>query len=277
MKTRPRVPRVPFTALATFLALAAALDPTSSQPSISTAGRHAPNPDDLATAEWIAGRTGGNLAVLRPRDLDDALTSKRHTFALFQPPSDAPDPAAERSFLAKLPYGHAMWRAAERNRLDGLLLAAVVETESSFSPKAVSPDGAIGLMQVIPETGALYGKTNLFDPNVNLEVGCQYLAGLIDRYHGDLELAVAAYNAGPTAVTRYGGVPPFPETRDYVKSVLSRYAEHRQNVLRADTERWSGESSAARERTARARHSLFDPPPQATPAGGERVAAALAR
>ncbi len=276
MKPRPRAPRVSFTALATFLALAAALEPTSSQPSISTASRHAPNPDELTTAEWIAGRAGGDLAVLRPRDLDDALTSKRRGFALFPPPSDAPDPSAERSFLAKLPYGHAMWRAAERNRLDGLLLAAVVETESSFSPKAVSPDGAIGLMQVIPETGALYGKPNLFDPNVNLEVGCQYLAGLIDRYHGDLALAVAAYNAGPAAVTRYGGVPPFPETRGYVKSVLARYVEHRQSVLRAASDGWSGEGLTTRRRPARAGHSLFDPPPQATPAeGGER--AALAR
>jgi len=273
----PRPPRVTFTALAAFLFLVAALDPTPSQPSISTAGRHAPDPGALATAEWIAGRTGGNLAALSPRDLDAALASKRHDFTLFRETS-APTPLAERSFLAKLPYGHAMWRAAERNRLDGLLLAAVVETESSFSPKAVSPAGAIGLMQVIPETGALYGKTDLYDPVVNLDVGCQYLASLIDRYHGDLALAVAAYNAGPAAVTRYGGVPPYPETRDYVKSVLSRYADHQQSLAKSEAGRLagllSGGSPTARERVARAGHSLSDPAPQASPAGGERTALA---
>jgi soluble lytic murein transglycosylase-like protein len=279
MKTRHS--RVSFTALATFLFLVAAFDPTPSQPSISTAGRRAPDPGALATAEWIAGRAGGPLAAFRPRDLDAAMApepSKRHAFELFRETPGAPDPLTERSFLAKLPYGRAMWRAAARNRLDGLLLAAVVETESSFSPKAVSPDGAIGLMQVIPETGALYGKTDLFDPYVNLDVGCQYLAALIDRYHGDLTLAVAAYNAGPAAVTRYGGVPPYPETRDYVKSVLSRYVDHRQSVWKAEAGRFRDESLTTRERTARAGHSLFDRPPQTTPAGGgERSATALAR
>lgn len=281
---KPRPHRVTFTALAAFLFLVAAFDPTPSQPSISTAGRHAPDPGALLTAEWIAGRTGGDLAVLRPRDLDAAMApelSKRHDFELF-PHSDTPDPLAERSFLAKLPYGHAMWRAAERNRLDGLLLAAVVETESSFSPKAVSPDGAIGLMQVIPETGALYGKPNLYDPVVNLDVGCQYLASLIDRYHGDLALAVAAYNAGPGAVTRYGGVPPYAETRDYVKSVLSRYVDHRQSLARIEADRLEAGhlldgDLTTRERVARAgHHSLFDPAPQASPSSGERTAA-LAR
>lgn len=277
MKSRPS--RVSFTVLATFLVVAVTLDPTPSQPSISTAGRHAPDPHALLTAEWIAGRAGGDLAVMRPRDLDAALApepSKRHGFELFPETSKAPDPRAERSFLAKLPYGRAMWRAAERNRLDGLLLAAVVETESSFSPKAVSPAGAIGLMQVIPETAALYGKTDLFDPTVNLDVGCQYLASLIDRYHGDLALAVAAYNAGPTAVTRYGGVPPYPETRDYVKSVLSRYVDHQQSVWKAAAGRSGDERLTTRQDTARSRHSLFDPPPQATPAEDGRMSA-LAR
>jgi soluble lytic murein transglycosylase-like protein len=262
MKTRPS--RVSFTALATFLFLVAAFEPTPSQPSIPAAGRRAPDPDQLALADWATGRTGGTLSVMGPHDLQAALASKRHGFELFPPLSEAPDLLAERTFLAKLPYGRAMWRAALRNRLDDLLLAAVVETESSFSPKAVSPAGAIGLMQVIPETGQLYGKADLFDPNVNLDVGCQYLARLIDRYHGDLRLAVAAYNAGPAAVTRYGDVPPFRETRDYVKSVLARYVDHRQSVWKAEAGRRSDEGLTTRARTARSGHSLFDPPPQST-------------
>lgn len=259
MKTRPS--RVPFTVLATFLSLAAAFDPTPSQPSIPTAGGRAPDPDELALAGWAAaGRPSGRLTAMRPHDLQAALAPKRHGFELFRQP---PDLLEQRDFLAKLPYGHAMWRAAVRNRMDGLLLAAVVQIESSFSPTAVSPDGAIGLMQVIPETGQLYGKTDLFDPNVNLDVGCQYLAALIDRFHGDLTLAVAAYNAGPAAVDRYRGVPPFPETRGYVKSVLSLYVDHRQSVWKSEAGRWS-EPLTTEAKTAGSGRSLFSPPPQST-------------
>ncbi|HEY8020389.1 MAG TPA: lytic transglycosylase domain-containing protein [Thermoanaerobaculia bacterium] len=231
MKSRPS--RVSFTVLATFLFLIVSLQPTSSLPSSSPGGRKAPDADQLALADWAAGRTS-DLSVMRPQDLQAALVPQPQGFDLFR---QQPDLLGERSFLAKLPYGHAIWRAAVRNRMDGLLLAAVVETESAFSPKAVSPEGAIGLMQVIPETGGLYGKTDLFDPNVNLDVGCQYLAGLIERYHGDLRLAVAAYNAGPAAVTRYRGMPPYRETRDYVESVLSLYASHRESVRKAETAR----------------------------------------
>jgi soluble lytic murein transglycosylase-like protein len=232
MKSRPS--RVSFTVLATFLFLIAAL-PTSSLPSSSRGGRKAPDADQLALADWAAGRTS-DLSVMRPQDLQAALVPQPQGFNLFR---QQPDLLGERSFLAKLPYGHAIWRAAVRNRMDGLLLAAVVETESAFSSKAVSPEGAIGLMQVIPETGELYGKADLFDPNVNLDVGCQYLAGLIERYHGDLRLAVAAYNAGPAAVARYRGVPPYRETRDYVESVLGLYANHRESV-RKETARSDG-------------------------------------
>ena len=240
MKLRPS--RVSFTVLATFLSLAATLQPTSSLPSSSQGGRRAPDPGQLALADWAAGRTS-DLSVMRPQDLQAALVQQPHGFDLFR---QQPDLLGERSFLAKLPYGHAIWRAAVRNRMDGLLLAAVVETESAFSPGAVSPEGAIGLMQVIPETGELYGKADLFDPNVNLDVGCQYLAGLIERYHGDLRLAVAAYNAGPAAVTRFRGVPPYRETRDYVDSVMSLYASHRESVRRTETARTSDDSLPTR-------------------------------
>jgi soluble lytic murein transglycosylase-like protein len=264
MKSEPS--RVSFTVLATFLFLVAAFDPTPSQPAISRAGDRAPDPSQLALADWAAGRTGGNLSVMRPRDLQAALEPKRHGFELFRQPYELLE---ERKFLAKLPYGRAMWRAAIRNRMDGLLLAAVVQTESSFSPTAVSPQGAIGLMQVIPETGELYGKPDLFDPNVNLDIGCQYLADLIDRFHGDLSLAVAAYNAGPGAVARYGGVPPFPETRDYVKSVLALYVGHRQSLWKAEAGQPNNESLTTPAKTAASGHGLFNPPPrQSTAAGG---------
>jgi Transglycosylase SLT domain len=135
-----------------------------------------------------------------------------------------------RRFLSTLPFGPAMAVAAERQDVDGLLLAAIVETESRFLPTVVSPRGAVGLMQVQPATGAMYGASDLENPYVNLDVGSRYLRGLLQDYEGDLELALAAYNAGPAAVSRYGGVPPFRETRAYVKKVLRRYEAHKQSL-----------------------------------------------
>src|SRR5262249_13762451 len=153
----------------------------------------------------------------RPADLDAALSSTAQgpqSFDLFAVHSRG----AELDVIRKLPFGRAITRAAERHRVDPLLVAAIVETESAFAPDAVSSAGAIGLMQLIPETGELYGQTDLFDPYVTLEVGSQYIGALLERYQGDLALALAAYNCGPATVTRYGRIPPFPETRDFVKS-----------------------------------------------------------
>ncbi|HBL30939.1 MAG TPA: hypothetical protein DD490_29245 [Acidobacteria bacterium] len=135
-----------------------------------------------------------------------------------------------RRFLSHFPFGSAMAVAAERRKVDGLLLAAVVEMESRFSPTVVSPRGAVGLMQVQPSTGAMFGVSDLENPAVNLDVGSRYLHGLLQDYDGDLELALAAYNAGPAAVERYGGVPPFRETRAYVRKVLGRYEAHKKSL-----------------------------------------------
>jgi soluble lytic murein transglycosylase-like protein len=124
-----------------------------------------------------------------------------------------------------------MTLAAERHRVDGLLVAAIVEAESGFVPTRVSPRGAVGLMQVLPSTAGEYGDAkDLLDPRTNLDVGSRYLGRLIEDFDGDVELAVAAYNAGPGAVERYGGVPPYAETKDYVKRVLTLYDAHHQTA-----------------------------------------------
>jgi hypothetical protein len=172
---------------------------------------------------------------MRSADLDAALSTpaQPHKLGLFD---GAGQRKAEYEVIKKFPFGRAIARAAERHRVDALLLAAIVETESAFAPDAVSPEGAIGLMQLIPETGELYGKTDLFDPYVNLEVGSQYVGALLDRYHGDLALALAAYNCGPATVTRYGAVPPYKETREFVKGVLALYVEHRQSAWKRSKE-----------------------------------------
>ena len=113
--------------------------------------------------------------------------------------------------------------AAKRHGLDPRLVRAVVAVESAFRPDAVSPKGAQGLMQLMPRTAASLGVADAFDPEQNLEGGSRHLAALVAGYKGDLDRALAAYNAGQGAVARHGGVPPYPETQDYVAKVLKRY------------------------------------------------------
>ncbi|MCX7896040.1 MAG: lytic transglycosylase domain-containing protein [Thermoanaerobaculum sp.] len=107
--------------------------------------------------------------------------------------------------------------------VDPALVMALVEVESGFDPAARSPRGAVGLMQVLPETAALVGVVAHEDPQANLQAGCRYLRGLFEEFGGDMELVLAAYNAGPGAVYRYGGVPPFKETQAFVARVAERY------------------------------------------------------
>ena len=113
--------------------------------------------------------------------------------------------------------------AADRHKMDPALVRAVIETESNWNPKAYSHKGAGGLMQLIPTTAQRYGAYDVFDPQQNIDAGVKYLRTLLERYHGNLDLALAAYNAGEGAVDRAGGVPSFRETRDYVQKVQYAY------------------------------------------------------
>jgi soluble lytic murein transglycosylase-like protein len=112
--------------------------------------------------------------------------------------------------------------AARRHALDPELVRAVIAVESDFRVDAVSPKGAQGLMQLMPATARALGVTDAFDPAQNLDGGARHLRALIDQYGGDVTRALAAYNAGAGAVARHGGVPPYPETREYVRKVLLR-------------------------------------------------------
>lgn len=112
---------------------------------------------------------------------------------------------------------------AGRYDLDPALVMAVIEVESGRDPTATSHKGAIGLMQVMPETAAMLGLPEAADPAANLEAGCRYLASLLDSFGGDVELALAGYNAGPGAVRRWGTIPPYRETRNFVRRVGAAY------------------------------------------------------
>ena len=126
------------------------------------------------------------------------------------------------------PYGDVLYRAAQRNSLNPDLLAAVARAESAFDPQALSRKGARGILQLMPATAERFGVKAgwLWDPEWNVEAGARYLRFLVDEFEGDLGLVLAAYNAGEGAVRRHGGVPPYRETRTYVRRV-SGYLEQR--------------------------------------------------
>jgi hypothetical protein len=114
-------------------------------------------------------------------------------------------------------------RQSDSQNLDPKLVKAVIQVESGYNHKALSNKGAMGLMQLMPDTASLFNVRNAFDPEENLRAGTRYLRQLLDRFAGRVELALAGYNAGPGAVEKHGGVPPYAETRDYVKQVMMLY------------------------------------------------------
>lgn len=124
--------------------------------------------------------------------------------------------------------GRVINRVSKNQGVDEQLVRAVIETESGFDPNAVSEKGARGFMQLMPDTAAELG-VDPDDPVQNIEGGVRYLGRMIDRFD-NLEKALAAYNAGPGAVESAGGVPPFPETQDYVKTVLERFRQYKQET-----------------------------------------------
>ena len=120
-------------------------------------------------------------------------------------------------------YAVEIQEAARRHGVEAKLVEAVIAIESAFNPRAVSRKGAGGLMQLMPQTAAGLGVRNVFDPRQNIDGGVRYLRHLLDRYRGDLRLSLAAYNAGPQVVEGYRGIPPYPETKQYVQRVLELY------------------------------------------------------
>jgi soluble lytic murein transglycosylase-like protein len=122
-------------------------------------------------------------------------------------------------------------KAAQKYGVNPQLVNAVIKAESNFNPRATSYCGAAGLMQLMPATARSLGVTDIYDPAQNIEGGVKFLSGLLSHFHGNTQLAVAAYNAGPGAVDRYGGIPPYSETQTYVKRVMGYFQTNNQ---------WSG-------------------------------------
>ncbi len=128
-------------------------------------------------------------------------------------------------------YAPLVQKVAREHSLDQALLQAMIETESGFDPHAVSRKGAVGLMQLMPETARRYGVRDLYDPAENIQGGAKYLRDLMRKFNNDLSLTLAAYNAGEDAIIQYGNrIPPYRETLQYVPRVLTLYRQYQRNA-----------------------------------------------
>jgi len=160
--------------------------------------------------------------VAPPTDLD---------YKTLRFPCYASDPKCRSVSWEKVPlntraFDNEIRSAADFNAVEESLIRAIIHAESAYQPDAQSPKGAQGLMQLMPATQAELQVSNPFDPGANIRGGVRYLSLLLDEFDGNLELAAAAYNAGPNAVHEYGGVPPYEETREYVRRVKILYRRY---------------------------------------------------
>lgn len=135
------------------------------------------------------------------------------------------NPGIENRFADPDIYDDLIRSASDRFGVPFLLIKAVIRVESAFNPWAASPKGARGLMQIMPKNFSALSVTDPFDPRQNIMAGTRYLSQLLDRYQQQVPLALAAYNAGPASVDRYRQIPPFTETREYVRKVMALYSQ----------------------------------------------------
>lgn len=154
-------------------------------------------------------------------------------FTVLKFPCYAADPKCRSVSWEKVPLNTRAFRteilsASQYNAVDESLIRAIIHAESAYQPDAQSPKGAQGLMQLMPATQVELDVSDPFDPDDNIQGGARYLSQLLEEFDGDFELAAAAYNAGPQAVYKYGGIPPYDETREYVRRVKILYRRYGQ-------------------------------------------------
>lgn len=186
----------------------------------------------LFDQKWIATREWPASAA------ENAPQEKRDVF--FEEMSRISESIRAEFFREEIPYGDLIYEKSKKYDVDPALVAAVIEQESRFRPRAKSPVGARGLMQLMPRTGRWMGARNLYDPEQNVDAGVKYIAYLDKRFKGDLKKIIAAYNGGEGNVMRYRGIPPFRETRQYVKKVMKNYDKRTRQLEKYQQEQIGG-------------------------------------
>jgi len=195
-------------------------------------------------AEYLVLRSGQRLHVTGYQLLADTYHLQLQGGTADVPASEVVNIEPEDTFTKELPpppaatdaksrYRDLILSAATRYRVDPDLVTSIIAAESNFDPHAISRRNARGLMQLLPQTVAQLGVKNIFDPTENIDAGTRYLSTLLNRYHYNLALTLAAYNAGPQSVERYRSVPPYRETHSYMNKVSSTYAKSKSSPKRA--------------------------------------------
>jgi len=196
-----------------------------------------------AKAEYVVLKSGQRLritgyerlgAIVRLQVAGGSIQVPAAEVVAIEPEDYFPAPVKER---LDVPFAELIRAAAEKHGVEAQLIASVIAVESNFNPRAVSRKQAQGLMQLMPETAARFAVTNVFDPAQNIEAGTRYLKELLERYGQDLRLALAAYNAGPERVGQYQGVPPYRETRSYVRKVTQAVERNKRKISTQRTQR----------------------------------------
>lgn len=190
----------------------------------------------VARADYLVLRSGARVNVssyeLRGDKLRAQIAGGWAEFAVADVVSVEPEEifvAAPKMPLEQAPFGELIRKAAAKYDVDADLIFSVVAAESNFNSKAISRRNARGLMQLLPETARRLGVKDIYDPAQNIDGGTRYLRDLLKLYDGDLALTLAAYNAGPGAVQRYGRIPPYNETLKYVRAIRKTYALRKSN------------------------------------------------
>lgn len=186
--------------------------------------------DDLAEAQSIAQQVASGVEAAARGAREAATAPLKGVAEAPQKFAIVTDAVKESFFRTEIPFGSIIYREAKKNDLAPELVAAVVKAESRFKPTARSQAGAIGLMQLVPRTGRWMGARDLTNPVQNIAAGTKYLKYLHERFDGNEQKVIAAYNAGEGNVRRFGGIPPFRETRNYVTRVRTYERELREQI-----------------------------------------------
>jgi hypothetical protein len=206
-------------------------------------------------AEYIVLRSGQRLTVTGYQLLGDRYRLQMAGGTVIVAAEDVAGIEPEELFTPpkpadsfKAPFRELIEAASAQYKVDADLITAVIAVESNFEPKAISRRNARGLMQLLPETAAGLGVRDIFDPRENIDAGTRYLSALLQHYNNDLVLALAAYNAGPEKVSKFGSVPPYAETISYVRRVKRVYENNKSGTAAMSKQKRKSLSASATDR-----------------------------